>query len=68
VEKHLTQNVEGTEEAFSDANIAAITDVSKLKKYYKLNGLPWLDKIKDENEKRQQMDGLVLSAMALRGA
>ncbi|KAH6695465.1 kinase binding protein CGI-121-domain-containing protein [Plectosphaerella plurivora] len=68
VQAHLKDNVEGTEQDFSDSNIAEITDFAKLKKYYKLNGLPWLDKIKDESEKRQQMDGLVLSAMALRGA
>lgn len=68
VEKHLKENVEGTEADFSDANIASTTDWAKVKKYYKLNGINWLESIKDETEKRKHMDSLVLSTMALRGA
>ncbi|KAM0275991.1 hypothetical protein ACHAQH_007209 [Verticillium albo-atrum] len=67
VEKHLAENVEGTPMEFSDEALAASTDWAKVKKYYKLNGLPWLDAIKDEREKKSQMDELVLGAMALRG-
>ncbi|KAM0329481.1 hypothetical protein ACHAQA_004790 [Verticillium albo-atrum] len=67
LEKHLTENVQGTAVGFSDEELARTTDWAKVKKYYKLNGLAWLDAIKDEGEKRSQMDELVLGAMALRG-
>ncbi|KAL2756707.1 hypothetical protein ACRALDRAFT_1069464 [Sodiomyces alcalophilus JCM 7366] len=67
IEKHLEENVEGTPADFSDAAIAEVTDWAKVKKYYKLNGLPWLDAIKDQDGAREQMHGLVLGAMALRG-
>lgn len=65
--EHLKQNVEGEAVPVTDENIAAATDVSKVRKYYKLNGLNWLEGIKDEKEKRKEMEVLVLSAMALRG-
>ncbi|KAG7139666.1 EKC/KEOPS complex subunit like protein [Verticillium longisporum] len=67
IEKHLAENVEGTPAEFSDDELAVSTDWTKVKKYYKLNGLPWLDAIKDEQERKLQMDELVLGAMALRG-
>lgn len=67
IEKHLQENVEGTPTAFSDEAIAEVTDWAKVKKYYKLNGLPWLDAIKEKDESKEQMQGLVLGAMALRG-
>ncbi|ROT39655.1 CGI121 protein [Sodiomyces alkalinus F11] len=67
IQKHLDENVEGTPTDFSDEAIAEVTDWGKVKKYYKLNGLPWLDAIKDQEESRGQMQGLVLGAMALRG-
>ncbi|EEY23814.1 CGI121 [Verticillium alfalfae VaMs.102] len=67
IEKHLAENVHGTPAGFSDDELAVSTDWTKVKKYYKLNGLPWLDAIKDEQERKLQMDDLVLGAMALRG-
>ncbi|KAG7102780.1 EKC/KEOPS complex subunit like protein, partial [Verticillium longisporum] len=67
IEKHLAENVEATPAEFSDDELAVSTDWTKVKKYYKLNGLPWLDAIKDEQERKLQMDELVLGAMALRG-
>lgn len=65
--QHLTANVQGTAAAVTDENIAAATDLPKVRKYYKLNGLPWLDAIKDETQKRAEMDTLIVSALALRG-
>jgi EKC/KEOPS complex subunit CGI121/TPRKB len=38
-----------------------------VRKSYKLNGLAWLDAIKDELLKRQEMERLILGGMALRG-
>lgn len=67
IEKHLAENVEGTPAEFSDDELGVSTDWTKVKKYYKLNGLQWLDAIKDEQERKLQMDELVLGAMALRG-
>lgn len=50
----------------SDDNIAKFTDITKVRKYYKLNGLNWLDAL-DEAPKRKEAEVLVLGAMALRG-
>ncbi|OLN86598.1 EKC/KEOPS complex subunit [Colletotrichum chlorophyti] len=68
VEKHLTEHVQGTPVPFTDESIATCTDWPKVRKYYKLNGLAWLDAIKDETERREQLETLVLGAMALRTA
>lgn len=64
---HLTRNVEGEAVAVTDQNISVATDLPKVRKYYKLNGLDWLDAIKDEQTKRSEMEMLILNAMALRG-
>lgn len=67
IQAHLAEHVKGTPIDVTDANIAATTDISKVRKYYKLNGLDWLEAIKDEQNKRAELDTLVVSAMALRG-
>ncbi|OAA40673.1 Protein cgi121 [Metarhizium rileyi] len=67
IQAHLTDHVRGKPVEASDANIAAITDVAKVRKYYKLNGLGWLEAIKDEQQKLSESDTLVVSAIALRG-
>lgn len=64
---HLEQNVEGEVQALSDENLTAVTDLSKLRKYFKLNGLKWLDDIKDATVKRKETEMLILGGMALRG-
>lgn len=63
----MKTNVEGEAVPVTDENIAAATDLAKVRKYYKLNGLNWLDGIKDDGEKRKETELLVLGAMALRG-
>lgn len=65
--EHLRENVQGDAVPVTDDNIAPGTDISKVRKYYKLDGLNWLDSIKDETEKRKEVEILVLSAMAIRG-
>ncbi|KAK7430989.1 hypothetical protein QQZ08_002519 [Neonectria magnoliae] len=65
--EHLQTNVEGEALPLTDDHISAATDISKVRKYYKLNGLKWLDDIKDEKAKRKEMETLVLGGMALRG-
>lgn len=67
MERHLRENVKGTPVDFNDEAIASTTDWPKVKKYYKLNGLQWLEATKDEKEKKKQLEGLILGAMALRG-
>lgn len=51
----------------TDEALVEITDLQKVRKYYKLNGLPWLDSLKDEKAKRKELEGLILGGMALRG-
>ncbi|KYK57967.1 Kinase binding protein [Drechmeria coniospora] len=65
--EHLRSNVQGRAVDASDENIATATDLAKVRKYYKLNGLGWLDAIQDDGEKRAEMEMLILGAMALRG-
>lgn len=67
VENHLTTHVEGTAAPFNDQVLSQITDWPKVRKYYKLNGIGWVDAIKDESAKRRELEMLVLGSMALRG-
>ncbi|KAH7001090.1 protein CGI121 [Ilyonectria destructans] len=65
--EHLKANVEGEALDLTDDNISAVTDLAKVRKYYKLNGLKWLDDIKDEKLKQKETEMLVMGGMALRG-
>lgn len=67
IQEHLTQHVKGSSVDATDTNITATTDMAKVRKYYKLNGLAWLDAIKDEQQKHAELETLVVSAIALRG-
>ncbi|PSR80789.1 protein CGI121 [Coniella lustricola] len=64
---HLVENVQGTAVPFTDEQLAQSTDWTKINKYYKLNGAPALNAIKDETKKRQEAEALIVGAMALRG-
>jgi len=63
----LTQHVQGTPVPLTDGEISKATDWPKVRKYYKLNGVPGLERLKDEDLKKKQMEKLVLMGMALRG-
>ncbi|KAK4226659.1 kinase binding protein CGI-121-domain-containing protein [Podospora fimiseda] len=65
--EHLSQHVQGTPIPLSDEELSKATDWPKVKKYYKLNGVPVLDKFKDEDLKKKQMQNLILMGMAVRG-
>ncbi|KAF4971230.1 hypothetical protein FZEAL_9898 [Fusarium zealandicum] len=65
--EHLKTNVEGEALSITDEQIATATDLPKVRKYYKLNGLKWLDDIKDDKVRKREMESLVIGAMALRG-
>ncbi|RBR24742.1 uncharacterized protein FIESC28_02515 [Fusarium coffeatum] len=65
--EHLKTNVQGEALSITDEQISTATDLPKVRKYYKLNGLKWLDDIKDEKVKQKEMESLVIGAMALRG-
>ncbi|KND91045.1 EKC/KEOPS complex subunit [Tolypocladium ophioglossoides CBS 100239] len=65
--QHLKTHVQGDVVDVTDDNIAAATDIAKVRKYYKLNGLSWVEAIKDEKERRTELEMLILSGMALRG-
>ncbi|KAL7955204.1 kinase binding protein CGI-121 domain-containing protein [Trichoderma compactum] len=67
ISQHLADNVEGDAVPATDDTIETITDVRAVRKSYKLNGLAWLDSIKDELVKRKEIERLVLGGMALRG-
>ncbi|KAG6008420.1 hypothetical protein E4U21_004442 [Claviceps maximensis] len=67
VETHLTAHIRGDATDAIDANIALATDLPKIRKYYKLNGLGWLDVVKDEKRKYSALNTLVVSSIALRG-
>lgn len=65
--QHLQANVQGEATAATDENIHAATDLVKIRKYYKLNGLKWLEAIKDDKEMRLEMEVLAIGSMAIRG-
>ncbi|KAI0169987.1 hypothetical protein GGR52DRAFT_581181 [Hypoxylon sp. FL1284] len=69
VNHHLVTNVKGTPVPFTDEALQAghLTDWAKIRKYYKLNSVGWLDGVQDEAVKRKEMEVLVLGGMALRG-
>ncbi|KAL1901088.1 hypothetical protein Sste5346_002155 [Sporothrix stenoceras] len=65
---HLAEHVQGTPVPLSDsATLAESTDLARVRKYYKLNGIPSLAGNEDTPAKRQEAEVLVLGAMALRG-
>ncbi|KAI1479080.1 CGI-121-domain-containing protein [Daldinia eschscholtzii] len=67
VHQHLLANVKGTPTPFTDEVLqSGLTDWAKVRKYYKLNGIGWLDGIKDESLRRREAEVLVLGSMALR--
>ncbi|KAK8113534.1 hypothetical protein PG984_014060 [Apiospora sp. TS-2023a] len=67
VEKHLQTHVQGEGVSCTDEELANVTDWPKLRKYHKLNGLPWIEAIKDEKAKKNELEMLIVSAMAMRG-
>ncbi|RFU78319.1 hypothetical protein TARUN_3913 [Trichoderma arundinaceum] len=67
ISQHLRDNVQGDAVPATDEIIEGITDVRTVRKNYKLNGLAWLDGVKDEVVKRKEIERLVLGGMALRG-
>ncbi|KAI1756837.1 kinase binding protein CGI-121-domain-containing protein [Xylaria castorea] len=67
VEEHLRTHVQGKPVPFTDEKISELTDWGRVRKYYKLNGVGWLDGIKDQDAKHRELDMLVMGGMALRG-
>jgi EKC/KEOPS complex subunit CGI121/TPRKB len=64
---HLTQHVQGTPTPLTDVEISRATDWTKVRKYYRLNGVPALDRLADEQERAKQSEKLAIMGMALRG-
>jgi EKC/KEOPS complex subunit CGI121/TPRKB len=64
---HLQQYVNGTPTPLTDAELAQATDWPKVRKYYRLNGVPALESFVEEQEKIQQSESLAIMGMALRG-
>jgi EKC/KEOPS complex subunit CGI121/TPRKB len=64
---HLTTDVKGTPTLLTDSELAQATDWPKVRKYYRLNGVPALERVTDEEERRKQMERLAVMGMALRG-
>lgn len=64
--KHLTENVIGEAVGLTDDTISTISDWSKIRKFYKLNGLDWLDDL-PQDRKMHEMEMIILGSMAVRG-
>jgi EKC/KEOPS complex subunit CGI121/TPRKB len=64
---HLTQHIQGTPVPLTDDELSQVTDWPKVRKYYRLNGVPALDRLADEGERRKQSERLAIMGMALRG-
>lgn len=67
VENHLRAHVQGRPVPFTYETLSELTDWGRVRKYYKLNGVGWLDWVKDQATKNKEMDMLVMGGMALRG-
>ncbi|KAL2261945.1 hypothetical protein VTK26DRAFT_2953 [Humicola hyalothermophila] len=67
IRAHLTQHVDGTPVPLTDTELSKTTDWPRVRKYYRLNGVPALEKITDEDERRREMEKLAVMGMALRG-
>lgn len=67
--QHLTTHVQGTPVPLTDEEFAKSADWQKVRKYYKLNGVPGVERIDkaDEEGRRKEMEALVVSGIALRG-
>ncbi|KAJ9136578.1 hypothetical protein NKR23_g9698 [Pleurostoma richardsiae] len=64
---HLQTHVEGIAAPLTDTEISAATDWARVRKYYKLNGVPAVEGLRTEEDKAREREMLILSAMALRG-
>ncbi len=51
----------------TDAEIAHATEWLKVRKYYRLNGVPALDRLVDGQDKVKHSEQLAIMGMALRG-
>ncbi|KAG5935693.1 hypothetical protein E4U60_003005 [Claviceps pazoutovae] len=67
IQTHLSAHIKGNAIEATDANIALANDPPRIRRYYKLNGLGWLDVIEDDKTKRQALETLIVSSIALRG-
>jgi EKC/KEOPS complex subunit CGI121/TPRKB len=67
IAQHLSTNVEGEQMDPTDENISTSTDLTKISKYYKLNGLNWVNSIKDKTARNKELEMLILGSMAIRG-
>ena len=77
VAEHLRGSVDGSLTAFNDENIAALSDISAIRKVYKLNTPPAKGKQTTSGKEqlkgevaldRQEIEMTVLGVLALRGA
>lgn len=50
-----------------DSELSQATDWPKVRKYYRLNGVPGLEKVHNEEEHEREMERLVIMGMALGG-
>ncbi|AEO69800.1 uncharacterized protein THITE_2120537 [Thermothielavioides terrestris NRRL 8126] len=64
---HLTEHVHGTPAPLTDVELALATDWPKIRKYYRLNGVPALERLADEGARRKEGERLAIMGMALRG-
>ncbi|CEL02749.1 Putative Protein cgi121 [Aspergillus calidoustus] len=71
VAAHLAQHVQGSSIPFTDAALARVSDVAKIKKAYKLGSLPSAASNQANgahNDGKRRLELSVLGAIALRGA
>ena len=72
VAAHLESSVDGTSVPFDDIALSEISDITKIKKLYKLGALPSPvakpGAIQPQNEARRRLELSMLGAIALRGS
>jgi EKC/KEOPS complex subunit CGI121/TPRKB len=69
IQAHLSKVVEGEQIEFSDAVLETITDLSRVRKIYKLHNTGKVTSQSDGGAgERRELEMLILGSMALRGA
>ncbi|KAF9885715.1 hypothetical protein FE257_012600 [Aspergillus nanangensis] len=70
VAAHLTQSIEGLPAPFTDESLSGVSDISKIKKAYKLGALSVaaVDTTNGTHAQDRKLEQSVLGAIALRGA
>jgi len=68
VAAHLEASIKGTPVSFDDETLSQVSDVAKIKKFYKLGALPDPKATNEANGAKRRLELSLLGAIALQGS